>query len=134
MLTANTVCHIQGQVRCTGILLHDDKDARVCSNVFVCIEEGSLKINAVQRHECIHVDLCAPSTCDTAMEELNFTPCTFAIVRQRGATDGRQGEDRVRNLHRMKKVVTADRGREKVFIHPKKMNARGGRGEDGEGG
>lgn len=37
------------------------------------------------------------------------------------------------NLRQMKKVVTADRGREKVFIHPKRTNVRGGRGEDGGG-
>lgn len=72
-------------------------------------------------------------TCDTVIEELNFTPCAFAIVRQRGTADGQQGEDRARNLRPMKKVVTADRGREKVLIHPKKMNVRGGRGEDGGG-
>lgn len=37
------------------------------------------------------------------------------------------------NLSQMKKVVTADRGREKVFIDPKRMNVRGGR-EENEGG
>lgn len=72
-------------------------------------------------------------TCDTVILELNFTPCAFATVRQRGTTDGPQREDSVGKLCRMKKVVTADRRREKVFIHPKRTSVRGGRGED-EGG
>ncbi len=71
--------------------------------------------------------------CDAVIQELNFTLRAFAIVRQRGAVDGQQGEDRVGNLRQMKKVVTADRGREKVFIHPKRTNVRGGSGEDGGG-
>lgn len=72
-------------------------------------------------------------TSDTVILELNFTPCAFATVRQRGTIDGLQGEDSVGKLCQMKKVVTADRRREKVFIHPKKTSVRGGRGED-EGG
>ncbi len=64
MLTANTVCHIQGQVRHTGILLCQERDVRVCSDMFVWIYRGGggLEINAVQGHECIHVDLCAPAS------------------------------------------------------------------------
>lgn len=33
----------------------------------------------------------------------------------------------------MEKVVTADRGREKVFIHPEWTNVGGGMGQDGGG-
>lgn len=91
---------------------------------------GRLKINAVQGHECRFVCAC---TCDTVISELNFTPCGFAIVRPRGTVDGQQGEDKARNLHRIKKVEAADRGREKVFIHPEKTNVRGWSGDDGGG-
>lgn len=69
-------------------------------------------------------------TCDTVILELNFTPCAFATVRKRGTADGLQREDSVGKLCRMKKVVTADRRREKVFRHPKKAAVRGGRGRD----
>lgn len=76
-----------------------------CSNVFffVCVcrgDGGRLKINAVQGHECRFACAC---TCDTVISELNFTPCGFAIVRPRGTVDGQQGEDKARNLHRIKK-------------------------------
>lgn len=69
-------------------------------------------------------------TCDTVILELNFTPCAFATVRQTGTADGLRREDSVGKLCRMKKVVTADRRREKVFRHPKKTGVRSGRGKD----
>lgn len=70
--------------------------------------------------------------CDTVIQELNFTPCAFAIVRQRGTVDGQQGEDRLRNFPQTKKVVTADRGREIVFIRSNASDGKGrGQGRTG---
>lgn len=81
--------------------LGDPGESGECVCVFIWGRRG-LEINA-------------DFSCHLAVE---FLHRTLGIVKQGGSTDGHSGEDKVVNLCWMKKVLTADRGRENVFIHP----------------